>query len=289
MCLVGGRPRIALVGEARNRSRGGFGAPLAVPTVPLMRSDPSHPDLIFETLTKRFGATVALDEVSFTVAPGAVTALVGPNGSGKTTLMRIALGLARPTSGQALVAGRPYRHLDAPLTRIGAMLDASAVNPGLTGRTHLRWLAAAGGLDPARIDALLDQVGLGSAARRRVGGWSLGMRQRLGVAVALLGDPPILVLDEPMNGLDPQGMVWFRGLLHRLRDEGRTVLVSSHLMGELEGLADRVVVLHDGRIAADADLDALLAGAGRGRETGGRPGLEDVYLSLVTPPAQVRP
>lgn len=274
------------MGEARNRSRGGGAGSLAVPTVPFMQPILPRPALIFETLTKRFGSTVALDKVSFAVPPGSVTALVGPNGSGKTTLMRIALGLARPTSGQALVAGQPYRQLDAPLMRIGAMLNASAVNPALTGRTHLRWLAAAGGIDPAQVDARLEQVGLGSAARRRVGGWSLGMRQRLGVAVALLGDPPILMLDEPMNGLDPEGMVWFRGLVHRLRDEGRTVLVSSHLMGELEGLADRVVVIHHGRIAADADIDSLLADGRRDPGSGDRPSLEDVYLSLVTSAAE---
>ncbi|MCK9921006.1 ATP-binding cassette domain-containing protein [Frankia sp. AgPm24] len=251
-----------------------------------MRSDPTAPDLAFTSLTKRFGAVVALDDVTFTAPPGTVTALVGPNGSGKTTLMRVALGLATPTSGQALVAGRRYRHLDEPLTRIGALLDACALNPGLTGRTHLRWLAAAGGVPAARADALLEQVGLGAAARRRVGGWSLGMKQRLGLAVALLGDPPVLMLDEPMNGLDPEGMTWFRGLVRGLRAEGRTLLLSSHLMRELEGIADRVVVINHGRIVADASIDSLLADS---LDTSDRPGLEDAYLRLVTSPAQVRP
>ncbi|MCK9903650.1 hypothetical protein CC117_28890 [Parafrankia colletiae] len=249
-----------------------------------MRSDLPPPGLTFEALTKRFGTVVALDDVTFTVPPGAVTALVGPNGSGKTTLMRIVLGLASPTAGRALVAGQHYRHLHNPLTRIGALLDATAVDPGLTGRTHLRWLAAAGGIPTGRADALLEYVGLSAAARRRVGGWSLGMKQRLGVAVALLGDPPILMLDEPMNGLDPEGMVWFRGLVRNLRDEGRTVLLSSHLMRELEGIADRVVVIHHGRIAADAGIDSLLA---EEVDTSGPPSLEDVYLRLVTSPEQV--
>ncbi len=257
---------------------------MIVPSVRPMTSDRTPPALAFEALTKRFGAMLALDDVTFTAPPGAVTALVGPNGSGKTTLMRAALGLASPTSGQVLVAGQPYRRLDGPLTRIGALLDAGAVNPGLTGRTHLRWLAAAGGLPAGRADVLLERVGLGSAARRRVGDWSLGMRQRLGLAVALLGDPPVLMLDEPMNGLDPEGLVWFRDLVHGLRDEGRTVLVSSHLMRELEGIADRVVVLHRGRIAADASIDALLA---QGPGTGDRAGLEDIYLRLVRSPAKV--
>jgi ABC-2 type transport system ATP-binding protein len=229
-------------------------------------------------VTKRFGAVLALDDVTFVAPAGAVTALVGPNGSGKTTLMRIALGLARPSAGQALVAGKPYRRLERPLTRIGALLDATALSPGLTGRAHLRSLAAAGGIPAARADAVIEQVGLGAAARRRVGGWSLGMKQRLGLAVALLGDPPVLLLDEPMNGLDPEGMVWFRGLVRGLRDEGRAVLVSSHLMRELEDIADRVVVINRGRIAADAGIDALRADS---PETGARPGLADVYLRLI--------
>ncbi|MDT3446204.1 MULTISPECIES: ABC transporter ATP-binding protein [unclassified Pseudofrankia] len=251
-----------------------------------MRSNLPQPGLTFEALTKRFGTVVALDDVTFTVPPGTVTALVGPNGSGKTTSMRIALGLASPSAGRVLVAGQLYRHLDAPLTRIGSLLDATAVNPGLTGRTHLRWLAAAGGIRAARVDALLEQVGLGTAARRRVGGYSLGMKQRLGVAAALLGDPPILILDEPMNGLDPEGMVWFRRLARNLRDEGRAVLVSSHLMRELEGIADRVVVIHRGRIAADASIASLLMGS---PDAADRPSLEDVYLRVVTSPEEVRP
>jgi ABC-2 type transport system ATP-binding protein len=253
-----------------------------------MRTNLPQPDLAFDGVTKRFGAVVALDDVTFTAPPGEVTALVGPNGSGKTTSLRLTLGLARPTAGRVLVAGRPYRHLDAPLTWIGALLDAAAVNPGLTGRTHLRWLAATAGLSPARVDALLEQVGLGAAGRRRVGGYSLGMRQRLGVAAALLGDPPILVLDEPMNGLDPEGMVWFRDLVGRLRGEGRTVLVSSHLLRELEDIADRVIVIRHGRIAVDATVDSLITdggGADRrgddGRGGDGRPSLEAAYLRLV--------
>jgi ABC-2 type transport system ATP-binding protein len=245
---------------------------------------PSH-GLRFESVTKRFGAVTALEDVTFDAPPGAVTALVGPNGSGKTTSMRIALGLVRATSGRALVGGQRYEELTTPLRRIGALLDADALDPGLTGRTHLRWLAATNGLCPARADELLARVGLGAAARRRVGGWSLGMKQRLGIAAALLGDPPVLVLDEPMNGLDPEGMVWFRRLIAELRDDGRAVLISSHLMRELEGIADRIVVVHHGHLIADTTVDAVLSTA-----SGGAAGadLEAAYLRLITPAQETR-
>ncbi|MET0908454.1 MAG: ATP-binding cassette domain-containing protein [Ilumatobacteraceae bacterium] len=250
-----------------------------------MPSDLPPPGLCFDAVTKRFGAVTALDDVTFDAPLGAVTALVGPNGSGKTTSMRIALGLVRPTSGRALVGGQRYGELVTPLRRIGALLDADAVDPGLTGRTHLRWLAASNGLPVDRADELLDRVGLGPAAHRRVGGWSLGMQQRLGIAAALLGDPPVLVLDEPMNGLDPDGMVWFRRLIGELRDDGRAVLISSHLMRELEGLADRIVVISHGRLIADTTVASVLSTAPGGDV---RTDLEAAYLRLVTPPQETR-
>lgn len=251
-----------------------------------MRSTDGATGLTFDAVTKRYGAVTALDGVTFEVPYGSVTALVGPNGSGKTTSMRIALGLAKATSGRVLVGGQPYRQLAAPLASIGALLDADAVNPTLTGRTHLRWLAASNGIPAGRADALLDQVGLAGAARRRVGGWSLGMKQRLGIAAALLGDPPVLMLDEPMNGLDPEGMVWFRGLIDNLRRGGRAVLVSSHLMRELEGIADRIVVISHGRLAADTTLEMLLS---THAEADHRPNLEQAYLQLIEPAQEPQP
>ncbi|RFU37659.1 ATP-binding cassette domain-containing protein [Actinomadura logoneensis] len=217
-------------------------------------------------LRKRYGQVSALDGVSFTVRPGLVTGFVGPNGAGKSTTMRIVLGLDAADGGHALVGGRPYRSLRDPLRAVGAMLDAAAVHPGRRGRDHLRWIAHAAGLPARRLDEVLEQVGLaGGAAKRRAGGYSLGMRQRLGIAAALLGDPRVLMLDEPVNGLDPEGIVWIRGLLRSLAAEGRTVLVSSHLMGELEGTADRLVVIGRGRIIADASVPELLAAASGGR------------------------
>jgi ABC-2 type transport system ATP-binding protein len=212
-------------------------------------------------LRKRYGPTVALDGMTFTVRAGRVTGFVGPNGAGKSTTMRVVLGLDRPQEGRALVAGRPYRGLRDPLRHLGALLDAGALHPARTGRNHLLWLARSQGLPARRVDAVLDQVGMGPAARRRAGGYSLGMRQRLGIAGALLGDPPALMLDEPFNGMDPEGIVWMRGFLRSLAAAGRTVLVSSHLMGELEGTADHLVVVGRGRVLADAGLPELIAAA----------------------------
>jgi ABC-2 type transport system ATP-binding protein len=212
-------------------------------------------------LRKRYGPTVALDGMTFTVRPGLVTGFVGPNGAGKSTTMRVVLGLDRPQEGRALVAGRRYRGLRDPLRHLGALLDAGALHPARTGRNHLLWLARSQGLPARRVDAVLDQVGMGPAARRRAGGYSLGMRQRLGIAGALLGDPPALMLDEPFNGMDPEGIVWMRGFLRSLAAAGRTVLVSSHLMGELEGTADHLVVVGRGRVLADAGLPELIAAA----------------------------
>src|SRR5690348_17609243 len=191
---------------------------------------------------KSFGPTLALDGMTFTVAPGQVTGFIGPNGAGKTTTMRVILGLDAPDAGAALVGGRGYTSLRRPLTRLGSLLDAAALQPSRTGRNHLLWLAHSQGLDAGRVDAVLGHAGLGKAARRRAGGYSLGMRQRLGIAAALLGDPPALMMDEPFNGMDPEGIIWMRGLLRSLAAEGRAVLVSSHLMSELEGTADHLVI-----------------------------------------------
>ncbi|MEU2503331.1 ATP-binding cassette domain-containing protein [Streptomyces sp. NPDC007863] len=214
---------------------------------------------------KRFGSRTALDGMTFTVRPGRVTGFVGPNGAGKSTTMRVVLGLDAPDEGKALVGGVPYRSLRRPLTRLGALLDASALQPGRTARNHLLWLAHAQGLPARRVDEVIEQAGLGTAARRKAGGFSLGMRQRLGIAAALLGDPPVVMLDEPFNGLDPDGIVWMRGILVALARQGRAVLVSSHLMSELEGTADHLVVIGRGRVVADTGVRELLAAASGGR------------------------
>ncbi|RKE20075.1 ATP-binding cassette domain-containing protein [Streptomyces sp. TLI_171] len=218
-------------------------------------------------LRKRFGGTQALDGMTFTVRPGRVTGFVGPNGAGKSTTMRVVLGLDAPDEGRALVGGRPYRSLRSPLRQLGSLLDAGAVQPGRTARNHLMWLAHSQGLPARRVDQVLERVGLAEAARRQAGGFSLGMRQRLGIAAALLGDPPALMLDEPFNGLDPDGIRWIRELLAGLAADGRAVLVSTHLMGELEDVAGQVVVVGRGRVLADAGVAELLAGVASGRVT----------------------
>ncbi|MEU4232198.1 ATP-binding cassette domain-containing protein [Nonomuraea sp. NPDC026600] len=216
-------------------------------------------------LRKRFGHTMALDGMSFTVTPGQVTGFVGPNGAGKSTTMRVILGLDAADAGTALVGGRPYAGLRDPLRHVGALLDASALQPSRTARNHLLWLAHSQGLGAGRVDEVIEQVGLGSAAQRKAGGFSLGMRQRLGIAAALLGDPPVLMLDEPSNGLDPEGIIWMRGFLRSLAAEGRAVLVSSHLMSELEDTADHLVVVGRGRVVADTSVAGLIATASGGR------------------------
>ncbi|WP_441247015.1 ATP-binding cassette domain-containing protein [Kitasatospora sp. McL0602] len=218
-------------------------------------------------LRKRFGATQALDGMSFAVRSGRVTGFVGPNGAGKSTTMRVVLGLDAPDEGRALVSGRSYRSLRSPLRWLGSLLDASALQPSRTARNHLLWLAHSQGLPVRRVDHVLEQVGLAGAARRRAGGFSLGMRQRLGIAAALLGDPPALMLDEPFNGLDPEGIRWIRRLLTSLAAEGRAVLVSSHLMSELEDVADHLVVVGRGRVVADTGVRELLATVSAGRVT----------------------
>ncbi|MBO2444743.1 ABC transporter ATP-binding protein [Actinomadura nitritigenes] len=218
-------------------------------------------------LRKRFGRALALDGMSFAVRPGEVTGFVGPNGAGKSTTMRVILGLDAPDEGRALVGGRPYRSLRDPLRHLGALLDAAALQPSRTARNHLLWLAHSQGLGAGRVDEVIGRVGLDGAARRRAGGFSLGMRQRLGIAAALLADPPILMLDEPFNGLDPDGIRWMRGFLASLAAEGRAVLVSSHLMSELQDTAGHLVVAGRGRVVADASVAELLAAASRGRVT----------------------
>jgi ABC-2 type transport system ATP-binding protein len=218
-------------------------------------------------LRKRFGPAVALNGLSFSVAAGQVTGFVGPNGAGKSTTMRVILNLDAADEGSALVGGRPYRSLRHPLAHVGALLDAAALQPGRRGRNHLLWLAHSQGLTARRVDEVIERVGLQSAARRKAGGYSLGMRQRLGIAAAMLGDPPVLMFDEPFNGLDPEGMAWMRGFLRSLAAEGRAVLVSSHLMSELQDNADHLVVIGRGALVADASVRELLAAASKDRVT----------------------
>ncbi|HXB48777.1 MAG TPA: ATP-binding cassette domain-containing protein [Streptosporangiaceae bacterium] len=212
-------------------------------------------------LRKRFGTTLALDGMSFIVQPGQVTGFVGPNGAGKSTTMRVILGLDAPDQGSAHISGQPYPKLRRPLSHIGAMLDAAALQPGRTARNHLLWLAHSQGLSGRRVDEVIERAGLTSAARRKAGGFSLGMRQRLGIAAAMLGDPPVLIFDEPFNGMDPEGIVWMRGYLRSLATEGRAVLVSSHLMSELQDSADHLVVAGRGKVIADTSVAELIAAA----------------------------
>ena len=216
-------------------------------------------------LRKRFGPAVALDGVSFSVALGQVTGFVGPNGAGKTTTIRVILGLDAADEGSALIDGQPYAALRRPLSRVGSLLDAGALHPSRTARNHLLWLAYSQGLPARRVDQVLVHAGLQAVARRKAGGFSLGMRQRLGIAASLLGDPPVLILDEPFNGMDPEGIVWMRGFLRSLAAEGRALLVSSHLMSELQDAATHLVVIGRGRLVADTSVAELIAAASDGR------------------------
>jgi len=225
------------------------------------------------SLTKRYGEIVAVDDLSFSLEAGTITGFLGPNGAGKTTTLRLLLGLAEPTSGEALVFGRRYRELEQPIGRVGAMLESGDFHPARSGRDHLRALALATELPRARVEEVLDLVELTPAAGRRVKTYSLGMRQRLGLAAALLGDPELLILDEPSNGLDPVGMHWLRGFLRRFAEQGRTVLVSSHALAEIAQTVDQIAIINHGRIVKLAAL-AELTELGRT--------LEDVYLGLVT-------
>jgi ABC-2 type transport system ATP-binding protein len=222
-------------------------------------------------LTKRFGQVLAVDHLSFSVEAGTVTGFLGPNGAGKTTALRMLLGLVKPDAGTATIHGWSYRDLPEPLHQVGAVLEASSFYPGRTARNHLMVQAMAGHADPSRIDDVLDLVGLAGAADRRVGGFSLGMRQRLSMAAALLCDPDVLILDEPANGLDPEGVRWLRDMLRGMADEGSTVLVSSHILAEVAQAADSVVIMDRGRLAAQAPVAELTGPAG----------LEEAFLKLT--------
>ena len=210
-------------------------------------------------LSKRYGATVAVDDLSFTVRPGRVTGFLGPNGAGKSTTMRMMIDLDRPSGGRVRIDGRRYRELERPLRQVGALLEARSTHGGRSAYAHLRWLAQTNGIPDARVREVLEQVGLADAMRRRTKGFSLGMAQRLGLAAALLGDPPVLLLDEPVNGLDPEGIVWLRTLVKDLAAQGRTVLVSSHLMSEMALTAEHLVVIAGGRLLADTTVDEFVA------------------------------
>ena len=240
--------------------------------LPISPDAAATPVVTVRSLTKRFGDLVAVDELTFALQPGTVTGFLGPNGAGKTTTLRLLLGLAEPTAGEALVFGRRYRDLDQVARRVGAVLESNDFHPGRSGRDHLRALALAAAIPSTRVHEVLALVELEGAAERRVKTYSLGMRQRLGLAAALLGDPELLVLDEPANGLDPAGVHWLRGFLRRFAEQGRTVLVSSHLLAEAAQTVDHVVIIDHGRLLASGRLDELT--------DGGRT-LEDVFLGLT--------
>jgi ABC-2 type transport system ATP-binding protein len=230
-------------------------------------------------LSKRYGPTVAVDGLSFDVRPGVVTGFLGPNGSGKSTTMRLMLDLDTPDAGQVRIDGRRYRELRWPLREVGALLEARSFHPGRSARAHLAALAASNGIGRSRVEEVLELVGLAGAAGRRAGRFSLGMGQRLGIAAALLGDPGVLLLDEPVNGLDPEGIRWIRTLLRSLASQGRTVLVSSHLIGELARTADQVVVIGQGRLLAEASVAELSAGSAS---------LEEAFFELTAASAEYR-
>ena len=234
-------------------------------------------------LTRRFGAKVAVEDLSFRVEPGAVTGLLGPNGAGKSTTMRMIVGLDRPTAGTALVDGAEFRRAPHPMSTLGALLDPSAVHAGRTARTHLRALAASNGIRRDRVEEVLRLTGMADAAAHRISTYSLGMRQRIGIASALLGDPRILVLDEPVNGLDPDGVHWVRSLMRSLADAGRTVLVSSHLMSEMALTADRVIVLGRGRLIADGAVADVVARATRAEVLVRTPRADELIAAIASP------
>ena len=238
-------------------------------------------------LRKRFGPVQALDGMTFTVRPGEVTGFVGPNGAGKSTTMRVLVGLDAPDAGTAVIGGRPYRSLKNPLRHVGPLLDAGALQPGRRARNHLLWLAHSQGLKSARVDEVIALAGLESAARRKAGGYSLGMRQRLGIAAALLGDPAVLIFDEPFNGMDPEGIVWMKGFLRSLAAEGRAVLVSSHLLSELQDTASHLVVVGRGKVIADTTVAGLIAAASS-KAAGRRATLEEAYMELTSQSVEYR-
>ena len=236
-----------------------------------------------QALTKRYGSKTAVDSIDFTVQPGKVTGLLGPNGAGKSTTMRMVVGLDRPTSGSVIVNGKPYREHKAPLREVGVLLDAKAVHTGRSAYNHLLALAATHGIPAGRVREVIELTGLQSVARKRVGGFSLGMGQRLGIAAALLGDPATLILDEPVNGLDPEGVQWVRHLMRHLASEGRTVLLSSHLMSEMALTADHIIVLGRGKIIADAPVDSIINSGGRSTTRVRSPRAAELAALLANP------
>ncbi|MFC8828348.1 ATP-binding cassette domain-containing protein [Streptomyces sp. NPDC057137] len=240
-------------------------------------------------LTKRYGGTTAVKDLSFTVHPGRVTGFLGPNGAGKSTTLRLLIGLNRPTAGTATIDGRPFHHHPRGLRHVGALLDAHDIHGGRTARAHLAALARGNALPKSRVDHVLQEVGLAAAARRRIGGFSLGMKQRLGIAAALLGDPPVLLFDEPINGLDPEGVLWVRGLFRRLAAEGRTVFVSSHLMSEMANTADHLVVIGRGELIAAESLVDFAARGTRSSVTVRTPDAAALTALLTAEGADVRP
>ncbi|MEV3929347.1 ATP-binding cassette domain-containing protein [Streptomyces sp. NPDC049944] len=239
-------------------------------------------------LTKRYGDTVAVDNLTFTVEPGKVTGFLGPNGAGKSTTLRMILGLNAPTRGSVTVDGVPFSHRPRGLRHVGALLDAQDVHGGRSAQAHLSALARSNRIPLSRVDEVLQEVGLAKVARRRIGGFSLGMKQRLGIAGALLGDPPVLLFDEPLNGLDPEGVLWVRGLFRRLASEGRTVFVSSHMMAEMEHTADRLIVIGQGRLIADQTLEDFSARNTSLGVTVHSPNLEALEAVLIAEGASVR-
>ena len=243
------------------------------PRSEMTRSERTTEVVTIRSLSKRYGDLAAVEDLTFSLQPGTITGFLGPNGAGKTTTLRLLLGLARPTAGEALVFGRRYADLDKPARRVGAVLESNDFHPGRSGRDHLRVLARAAGIDPARVDLVLALVEMEAAARKRVRSYSLGMRQRLGLAAALLGEPGLLILDEPANGLDPAGVHWLRAFLRNFADRGGTALVSSHMLAETAQTVDGVVIIDHGRAIASGPLDELTQS--------GRTTLEDLFLRLT--------
>ncbi|MFC8179693.1 MULTISPECIES: ABC transporter ATP-binding protein [unclassified Rhodococcus (in: high G+C Gram-positive bacteria)] len=239
-------------------------------------------------LTKQYGAVKAVDDLSFSVKPGIVTGFLGPNGAGKSTTMRMILGLDRPTSGQALIEGKPYGELKQPLRSVGALLDAKWVHPNRSARAHLEWMAASNGIPRSRVDEVLRLVGLSEVAKKNAGGFSLGMSQRLGLAGALLGDPKVLLFDEPVNGLDPEGIVWIRKFMQRLAAEGRTVLVSSHLLSEMAQTAEHLVVIGRGRLVSDTSVQDFIDHASEASVKVRSPQLDALRSALTSAGLTVR-